>query len=114
LKFVTAAERWPITGVGSLTFRIEEMAANSGRAGVGEEYVVFAYELDVFRYALFAQVQGRGDAGAEVGDCVGVWRGRVWDCLILLFILVERRDLVPVDLERIFEETAQAVVKCLF
>jgi hypothetical protein len=37
LKFVTAAERWPITGVGSLTFRIEEMAANSGRAGVGED-----------------------------------------------------------------------------
>jgi hypothetical protein len=38
LKFVTAAERWPITGVGSLTFRIEEMAGypmagNEGDAG---------------------------------------------------------------------------------
>ena len=27
LKFVTAAERWPISGVGSLTFRIEEVPA---------------------------------------------------------------------------------------
>ena len=39
LKFVTAAERWPITGVGSLTFRIEEMAGYSmaGNEGDAEE-----------------------------------------------------------------------------
>lgn len=37
LKFVTAAERWPITGVGSLTFRIEEMAGNSGRVENGAD-----------------------------------------------------------------------------
>jgi hypothetical protein len=39
LKFVTAAERWPITGVGSLTFRIEEMAEYSmaGNEGNAED-----------------------------------------------------------------------------
>jgi hypothetical protein len=37
LKFVTAAERWPITGVGSLTFKIEEMSGYSMAGDDGED-----------------------------------------------------------------------------
>lgn len=67
LKFVTAAERWPITGVGSLTFRIEEAGNLNEDGNQAEEGMLLPTSSTCFGTLYLPRYRDEGTLERKLG-----------------------------------------------